>query len=169
MCIRDSYTTAPFHSHCWLWTYHNHALHSQLAMKRHRFIATWLWNAALHSHVAMKRHGYQSAWLWTSNLLTTDATHSPSKLPFPWADLYPRLLASYLNPADLPPLTASRSNQPFSTITGQTDRENRSTDGLGDIACTNTHLRSIDCSDAAENKAEHIACEPCMPHVLNML
>jgi len=61
---------------------------------------------------------------------------------FSWGDLHSRLLASSLDPADLPPQTAPRSNQSFSTI-HRTDRHTHTdaykpTDGIGDITCTNT-------------------------------
>jgi len=60
-----------------------------------------------------------------------------------------QLPASSSGPADLPSQTASISNQPFST----NHRTDRQTDrhGPGDKTCTNTHWRSINDSNVAND------------------
>jgi len=67
-------------------------------------------------------------------------------IALPWRNLQHHLPASSLDPADPSSQTASRSNQLFSAI-HWTDRQTR----LGDKTCTNTHIHSTDCSDAANN------------------
>jgi len=89
----------------------------------------------------------------------------PPKCPFHEV-ISTHLLASSLDPADLPSQMASRSNQPFfPQYTRQTDTHTDTqmlpilsvslcvwpTDRIGNITCTNTNLRSIDYSDSANN------------------
>ena len=83
--------------------------------------------------------------------LRRDASNSSQNCTFPFDDCHSHLIHPSLDRPHSPPKTASGSTQPFchSTLSGQTDRQ---TDGWSRReTCTNTRLRSIDYSDAANN------------------
>ena len=84
----------------------------------------------------------------------------PKNCPFPSGNHQTRLLPSSLDSADLPPQTASRSNQLFFYNTPDTHTHTLThspTEGIGNITYTSTHLRLIDYSDASKN--QHLCLE----------